>query len=514
MNAALERPAVTAIRALPASTRRERALHLLGPRTAVLAGVMAVIAAIVTSANRDPDFWWHLRDGQWILAHGRLPVTDLYTFTATGHAWVDHEYLSEIGLWVLHSWGGAVAVSVVFGALTWAAFALLFQTSEARRRPYLIAGAGLALGAAVAVPVWGPRIQMITFLFVCVELHWLRRYLQGRSRALYALPALVLVWANLHGGWAVAFAFLAVALVAVGWAALTNPREPEYRRRVRNLVLVTVGSAAAVAFTPEGLALYAYPFQTLGSSVQQNLIVEWLSPNFHDVRMRFFEAALLLLLAGFALRKPSLYDLLLCLAGTALALQSMRNLPLFTAAVTPTLIATWSDIWEREGIRLPWRLPRLPASAFVSTISMVLLAGALVGSAQHVTGELSYQRDITAANFPVAAADWMAANPDRVGSRMLNLYSWGGYLAYRFYPNPDRRVFVFGEAELMGDPLLLDYERVQDLRPGAGGVLQRYRIDTIVFSTGSPLDVFLSTQKDWKAVYRDRVAVVYARSAG
>src|SRR5207248_1405051 len=62
----------------------------------------------------------------------------------------------------------------------------------------------------------------------------------------------------------------------------------------------------------------------------------------------------------------------------------------------------------------------------------------------------------TRANYPVAAADWLALHPS-VGTHMFNEYSWGGYLADRFYPDPSRRVFIYGEAELMGDALLADY---------------------------------------------------------
>ena len=75
--------------------------------------------------------------------------------------------------------------------------------------------------------------------------------------------------------------------------------------------MITAACGLAVAATPHFLSLYPYPFQTEGSVAQQRLIVEWFSPDFHQVFLRPFEAMVFLLLAGFALRRPTLYEFLL-----------------------------------------------------------------------------------------------------------------------------------------------------------------------------------------------------------
>ena len=67
----------------------------------------------------------------------------------------------------------------------------------------------------------------------------------------------------------------------------------------------------------------------------------------------------LLLVAGFALRRPSLYEVLLSLAGLALALQSVRNLALFVAAATPVLINGYSEYWKEVSKARGWKLTLL-----------------------------------------------------------------------------------------------------------------------------------------------------------
>jgi len=179
-----------------------------------LGGVLIAVVAAFVAPVQDPDFWWHIRTGRWMLEHGSLPSHDLYTYTVPAHAWIDHEYLTEVLMWLLYTAGGSAAVSLAYGALTWAAFGLLYATARGGRRPYVIAGLGLALAAVAGGPVWGPRAQMITFFLSCLELYWLRGYLDGRSRAITWFPLVMALWANLHGGWVIGFAFLGVALAS------------------------------------------------------------------------------------------------------------------------------------------------------------------------------------------------------------------------------------------------------------------------------------------------------------
>src|SRR5207245_9524558 len=100
------------------------------------------------------------------------------------------------------------------------------------------------------------------------------------------------------------------------------------------------------AATPPPLILYPYLFLTEGSVAQQLVIVESFSPDFHQVVLRPFEAMVFLLLAGFALRRPTLYEFVLVAAAMFLALQSVRNVALFVAAATPVLITTSSAWWN------------------------------------------------------------------------------------------------------------------------------------------------------------------------
>jgi amino acid transporter len=206
---------------------------------------------------------------------------------------------------------------------------------------------------------------------------------------------------------------------------------------------------------------------------QQRLIVEWFSPDFHQVYLRPFEAMVFLLIIGFALKRPSLYELLLALVALGLALQSVRNVALFVAVATPVMINSYSLYWKELSQRRGWKL-ELPPRRIFAVITAIVLVVIILATTLHIADSVSpaRQQSLDTASYPVAAADWLQAHPE-VGTKMYNQYGWGGYLAYRFYPNPNRRVFIFGEAALMGDPLLNEYQDVQTLRSDWKQVLDR-----------------------------------------
>src|SRR5437764_4919664 len=62
--------------------------------------IIAVLIAKIywTCRDRigDPDFGWHFRDSRYLIEHLRFPNVDMYSFTAAGAPWANHEWLSEI----------------------------------------------------------------------------------------------------------------------------------------------------------------------------------------------------------------------------------------------------------------------------------------------------------------------------------------------------------------------------------------------------------------------------------
>ena len=54
----------------------------------------------------DSDIWGHIRFGQAMLTAGHLVRHDPYSYSAPGHLWRNHEWLSEVFFALAYNWGG------------------------------------------------------------------------------------------------------------------------------------------------------------------------------------------------------------------------------------------------------------------------------------------------------------------------------------------------------------------------------------------------------------------------
>ena len=434
----------------------------------------------------DPDFWWHLPTGNWILSHHAVPRHDLYTFTVSNHRWITHEWLSEVIVAVLYAAGRLPLVSLVFGAVTAAGFLLVYLAID-RRVNFVIAGLVLALGVAAANPIWGPRIQMITFALSALTYLWVKQFCEGRSRALYLLPVVMLVWVNLHGGFVLGYAILGIALLVEAVRYVVRRPGAMALPHLRAMAAVLAASIAVAILNPNGWDIYLYPFQTGGSPEQQRLIVEWFSPNFQMSQMWAFEAMIFLIVLGLALsRRIEPRQLLLLLVGLGLALHSVRNLSFFMLVAVPALADYAQQARERLSLHWPRRVPKTTPVTFAANVVMIVAILAVVAIAslpsllQRVDGKL------VARDFPIKAADFLVQHPPP--GHMLNVYGWGGYLIFRLDAQTTTQpVFIFGDAALDGDQLLRDYDHLQSLGTDQAQLFERYQINWVIFHSNDPI---------------------------
>src|SRR5205807_576612 len=197
----------------------------------------------------------HLTTGNWILSHRAVPHQDRYTFTVHDHRWITHEWLSEILISALYAIGRLPLVSLVFGAVTAAGFLLVYRAID-RRVNFVIAGLTLALGGAAANPICGPRIQMITFALTALTYLWVKRFCEGGSRALYLLPAVMLLWVNLHAGFVLGYAILGIALFVEALRYLLKREAAMSLPRLRAMATVLGACLAVAIVNPNGWDIY------------------------------------------------------------------------------------------------------------------------------------------------------------------------------------------------------------------------------------------------------------------
>jgi len=487
---------------------------LANPRRALLVAVLLAIATVGFDALSDPDVWWHVRLGQWMLANHRVPTAELFSYTAAGNPMTAHEWLSDTIFAALNGLGGLFAVALVMGVACWSGFVVIALRAARRGAGPVSCALGLALGAKAAEPVLGARPQVFTFVLISWVLLAAESYLHSGGRRRWLIPLVVLVWANLHAGFVAGLGALVLVLVAETAKRLLHESSAAPWQRIRGLLVVSGTAALAACVNPAGPSLYHFAL-TVSATEGQKGIVEWLSPNFHDPGLW----ALLALIVSFAVMpalgaRLDLRDALLAAAGTALALTAVRDTAICVALVTPGWIAMAAGVARARARRSTGVLPRPRTVSLAACVAGAAVVG--TGGATAAAGVARMAAQTTeagvAAAYPscVAAVLSRAPNPQRV----FSVYGNAGYLINRLYPRA--RVYEYGESISLGFSVFRDYQRIAagaTTSPSALQLLERSGTTAVVYPAGE-LTAELDRTSGWTRVLRDQSGtLLYVRGS-
>ncbi|MDR0955980.1 MAG: hypothetical protein LBM73_02535 [Candidatus Nomurabacteria bacterium] len=364
----------------------------------------------------DNDFGWHLAAGRYFLKNG-IPAHDIFSYTASGFPWIDHEWLSDILLAGLYHWGGYWLLAAIYAAV-W----LLAVWLVGRRHKWLILLALLA-----CTPFMGIRDVTWSVLGLALLLTILRA---NRKRLRLLILPLVLIWANFHGSFPVAFVVLIFYAV---------------KERSWRLAGLTAVAAVLTLINPYGVGVYTEIWRTSADLSLHFTIDEWVPFKFPWATIPF----LLFYASGFLLSKPRRLRDFLTLPNLflLLALSAERHWPLFVVA---SLSAT-ADYWQK--IRPTLNLTKMRKSQRATVYVLAAIFALLIGFG------LFTRRDSLKPNYlPAKAVSYLKQNT--CPGNLFNEYNFGGYLIWQL---PGRKVYIDGRMPSWksgGQSYMKTYEKV------------------------------------------------------
>ena len=332
---------------------------------------VAVIAIIFALASYFPlwhtDVWGHMKYGQWMVEHGKIPdrepfspwwdgrqkFTQFYTITQTVMYWVYHfgEWMAG-GDDVNRMAGGVEMERALHAFLTAARFAVMlfvfFRLTKSWA--FSLIGLGVVLLLEMSnVAVFRP--QTFAELFVALLLLPLSREHLTR-RSLILVPLLLAFWANSHGSFLVALAIMGLLFAGRCIDLLTTAGavRPWRDERCRRLLLMLIASAVAIAvlnpygpsFYKRTLELTQHPSLSGGISEWKPLEFKW-TMGWHWVLM----VSLLVAAATQLLDKKAFkaeHSVLLLAFGLGVALQ--ERFVVWWALILPwVLVPKWASIY-------------------------------------------------------------------------------------------------------------------------------------------------------------------------
>ena len=150
----------------------------------------------------DTDTWWHLRAGSWIVENRQILRSDPFSLTRQGQPWIYPGWLSQVVIFYLYQGFGFAGLNILTGVMVVLAFLAIWQLLEG---PLLLRSAIILIAATVSGVYWSARPQIFSFALAGLTLFLLERSARGRRKWLFALPPLMAIWSNIHGGFVIGF---------------------------------------------------------------------------------------------------------------------------------------------------------------------------------------------------------------------------------------------------------------------------------------------------------------------
>jgi len=472
----------------PVADARNRIAARLLPLATLL-----ILTAFLAVTSADADLFGHLTFGRDIVRVHAVHASDPYSFTSD-RAWVNHEWLAEVIMWICYALGGGVGLIVLKLSLAWAAGALLldawrrYQLTSVQRDMLLFATAFGAWPSLVTI-----RPQMFSVCLLAALLNALGRFREGQIRVLPWLPVIFAAWVNLHGGWIVGAGVLALFAAC----SLVDPALVPSHRRL--LFAACAAAGLATLCNPYGARMLAFLVETVRPDRAD--ITEWQPLT----RLPAIALTLWLVPTAVALTAVSRHRGGLPLSSIAIAVmlaiasfRVARIVSLYAVAVGFLLAPyAWSNV-----IALTWpvrRTTREWREAAVVYLLIVSVSVTLFG--RRVAMDGSWLPEPEAAAF---------VSTHRLHGNMFTWFDYGQYAIWHFWPAI--RVSMDGRREtVFTEDLRAAHRRVYANAPEALDVVGRLNPDYVWLPAKLPVVARLEAA-GWVRLFRGSRSTILGRA--
>jgi hypothetical protein len=478
----------------------------------------------------DNDFWWHLKTGQYIVEQRELPKSDPFSYAPFFSPRKGMEsfvltsyWLSQALLYGTFKAFGFSGVLFLKAMIYTAIFFVQWLWMKREKVPDSLGYALIGFGVYVMLFTFpGERPQVVTFLFAVTVVFLLEEF-RRHGKWLPVLPAIMVVWANIHGGFFVGIVIIVVYLIIGGielgrrklllpgysykkllaWGLLSivvssvNPNTYHVFP-----LLLDVNNSAVVKDVTEFQNIFTIltQYRFTGPVVFTGIIVIFAVTGLIANRRRL-DPAHVVLLAGVVIGG--------CLAYRLFAFTVAIGVPIIGIYLGKSINALSSKtFFENRKNYISYFI-----HAAVSIVSIAIIG-------LFIKERMFLENDYNRTLFPVKAVDFIENN--YVRGDIFNNYNAGGYLIWRLYPQ--HKVFIDGRA--ISDEAYEEYLVVLSgyaaSSPDVQGweqVLDRFGLQVILINpldevTGDilPLISALIASDAWRLIYYDGRDVIFVKN--
>ena len=417
--------------------------------------------------------------GEFIVNQHAIPKHDPFS-SITSHAWVTHEWLSEVFIFLSYDLGGYKGVSVLRAVLM-LCLALTVARACLARASGPVASTVTILTLIAVFPGTGERPQLASFLLFALLGPRLLKHMSTGARTWPFVP-LVIVWSNLHGFWS-----LAVLLyVACAIGAICDAQRAQRSGLLLRHGAVALGCLLGAMVNPNGYQTLLAPFRVTGYA---SFVSEWAPPSFLDPFQLAAFALLGLVVVGWARagRPVSWLTCAYVLAATLIGFVYSRDVPIAAVLLAPLAAeSVMGLLGQSKDVAPGSRRVHLAAGAALAAAALLVGTTWLVnmpGLAPEAPFEVSQRLD---------------ALPGRAD--VMTEYDLGAWL---LWSARDSQPSIDGRTELYGLQYVRDYFSAMEVRPGWKAFVEAGQFDAAWLRKDAPLVTGLEDVLGWRRVYSD-----------
>jgi hypothetical protein len=482
---------------------------------------IAVMVGIFVFLNTHPirphDFWWHIAIGRDIVNSGKIPQLDTYSYTQPGapYLFYDQFWLMEIALYKLYQAGGAILVVLAHTLMIIPAYFLLMLLSWRLTHNLRATAFGVLFAATLGFGNWNVRPQAISYLLGVLVLLGISEYRRThRWQWLLIFPFVMALWVNCHGSFPIGPALVGLLLADESWKVIKQWYK-QRRYSFQNWLPALAGFILALGgclVNPRGMGFVSYLSTMASNSVVQNLVVEWMPPNFISWEGILFYVifTLVVVLLVLSPRRPSFYQIATFLVFGILSLNYYRGIIWFGIVMAPVVADHLTALMDKAGIKpapMPTGQTRSLNRIFV--IALLVLAFISLPWFKQYWPVVPEKAGLISAETPIRATQYLLDH--HLPAQVFHYMPFGSYMMWA--AQPQYKVFVDSRIELYPINVWNDY-----LLISAGGSdweakLDQYKISTLLLEPMVQLGLIqaASVSSHWQEVYRDSQAVIFIR---
>jgi hypothetical protein len=460
-------------------------------RWVTFAGCGAFLLQQIAYNFVDIDIWHQMALIRESLSAGHLLRADVFAYTPTLPAWIDHEWGAGALAYFGTSWLGSRTILVLKFLLALGTGWACLRCAQARGADFRLLGvcAPLAIFLAHLGFLATIRAQAYTFFLTALWLLLLEMDRRGARSWIIAGLAIFPLWVNLHAGF----------VVALGLTGLHALEQLLRREPMRHLLFLLGAMFLEIFLNPYGIGYFAYLRRAL-------LMSRPYSPEWGPVwglggewTVAFIATGLIAVYAAFSVgwqRAPGLF----VLAATAVEAGIHRKqLPLFAVAwlcyVPAYLQQTAEGKWWTEFAQ---RKRRFLAVAWTAVVCICAF-----GAVRQKPWDLNVPQPL----YPVGAVQYLAQQ--KFAGNLMTPFRVGAYVSWKLYPAV--KVGLDSRYEVAYPDAVV--RQVFDFYGARGdwrSTLRDFTTDAVLIPTDAPVSEVMQAT-GWGRVYIDRQFEIYAR---